>query len=636
MKLRFLTITKVMLLFGALLVLAPLTVQAQDNVELSNPATNDQPRVTTSLSATDEQGLPLPNLTAKDVEVTENGVVQSDVSVYSFFEHPTPVNVILVLDTSGSMKGQPFEDAKNAAVSFVDTLGVNDRVGLVTFARDARVIQPATGDFERVKKAIRKLRLTPDTALYDAVALGTEEANKSPKPRVVVLMTDGANWKSVLAAEEALAKAKATTVPVHTIGFGPNAASTQLERIAKETGGNYYEALGGTNLEELFAKISQQLHQEYRLSYESTTSALPGDTVEVRVRLLKRPGSPQQVFTYVYGERGQAQAASVKVSTGNLAIVNPGKTAGEPSRLPYDGFAISTGAGFATLALLFGVRLAGTRSRVQQRLLTFVGVSESDVLLNRRRASVLSTIWRPLVALLSPLVLRVLPAKQQRKLAENLASAPYPRGMRLAHFVTLKTVLMFVAFPIALMVAHSAVYAFIIGLLSFRLPDYWLAKRIKQRRRNIVLQLPDALDLLTISVEAGLGFDGAMLEVVQKWDNELGQEFSTVLGEMKLGKSRRDALRALSSRVKVQEVQLFVSAIVQADEIGMSISRTLSIQAEQMRVRRRQRAEELAHKAVIKIIFPMVFFIFPALFVVLLGPSIPSILNTLSQMSGGK
>jgi len=127
-----------------------------------------------------------------------------------------------------------------------------------------------------------------------------------------------------------------------------------------------------------------------------------------------------------------------------------------------------------------------------------------------------------------------------------------------------------------------------------------------------------------------------MLEVVQKWDNELGQEFSTVLGEMKLGKSRRDALRALSSRVKVQEVQLFVSAIVQADEIGMSISRTLSIQAEQMRVRRRQRAEELAHKAVIKIIFPMVFFIFPALFVVLLGPSIPSILNTLSQMSGGK
>ncbi len=169
-----------------------------------------------------------------------------------------------------------------------------------------------------------------------------------------------------------------------------------------------------------------------------------------------------------------------------------------------------------------------------------------------------------------------------------------------------------------------------IGLLTFRLPDYWLARRIKQRGKNIVLQLPDALDLLTISVEAGLGFDGAMLEVIQKWDNELAQEFSTVLNEMKLGKSRRDALRGLSSRVKVQELQLFISAIVQADEIGMSISRTLAVQAEQMRQRRRQKAEEMAHKAVIKIIFPMVFFIFPALFIVLLGPAIPKVLGAFS------
>ncbi len=119
----------------------------------------------------------------EDVEVTENGVVQPDVNVYSFFEHPTPVNVMLVLDTSWTMRGQPIQDAKNAAISFIETLGVNDRVGLITYARDARVIHPATGNFESVKTSIRKIRISTDTALYDAVALGTEEANKSPKPR---------------------------------------------------------------------------------------------------------------------------------------------------------------------------------------------------------------------------------------------------------------------------------------------------------------------------------------------------------------------------------------------------------------------------------------------------------------------
>ncbi len=631
----FSSFTRVTFLLAVLLSLAPLSVHAQDKVEISNVATNDQPRVSTSLSATDEQGLPLPNLTTKDVEVTENGVVQPNVNVYSFFEHPTPVNVVLVLDTSWTMRGQPIEDAKNAAISFIQTLGVNDRVGLITYARDARVIHPTTGDFESVKKSIRKIRVSTDTALYDAVALGTEEANKSPKPRVVVLMTDGENWKSDLTPEEALTRAKATNVPVHTIGFGPATAEESLKQISEATGGNYYKALGGGNLEDLFTTISQQLHQEYRLSYESATSALAGDPIEVRVRLVSRPGSPEQVFTYKYGERGVTQAAGVKVSTGSLPVVNPGKPAGASAPLPYNGFAISTGAGFAIMALGFGARLAGTRSRVQQRMLAFVGASSQDVLLlSRKQKSALSSLWRPLVAMVSPLVLRLLPAKMQRSLAENLAAAGYPRGMRLAHYVTFKTVFMTAAFLLSMMVLGSALFGLIIGLLSFRLPDYWLARRIKQRQRSILLQLPDALDLLTISVEAGLGFDGAMMEVIQKWDNELAQEFSTVLSEMKLGKSRRDALRGMSSRVKVQEVQLFISSIVQADEIGMSISRTLSIQSEQMRLRRRQKAEELAHKAVIKIIFPMVFFIFPALFAVLLGPTIPKILGTLDQMAG--
>ncbi len=152
-------------------------------------------------------------------------------------------------------------------------------------------------------------------------------------------------------------------MPVHTIGFGPAAAEEPLKQISQATGGNYYKALDGGNLEDLFTTISQQLHQEYRLSYESTTSALAGDPVEVRVRLLNRPGAPEQVFTYKYGDREVAQVPGVKVSTGSLPVVNPGKPAGAPVPLPYNGFAISTGASFAVLALGIGARLAGTQSR---------------------------------------------------------------------------------------------------------------------------------------------------------------------------------------------------------------------------------------------------------------------------------
>lgn len=150
-------------------------------------------------------------------------------------------------------------------------------------------------------------------------------------------------------------------------------------------------------------------------------------------------------------------------------------------------------------------------------------------------------------------------------------------------------------------------------------------------RIRLLRQLPDALDLLTISVQAGLGFDGVMLEVVRKWRNEIADEFAIVLGEMRLGRSRRDALRDMAARTGFREMKMFVGSILQSEELGMGIARTLAIQAEQMRLRRRQRAEELARKAVIRIILPMVLFIFPSLFVVLLGPSIPAILEGLSS-----
>jgi tight adherence protein C len=163
------------------------------------------------------------------------------------------------------------------------------------------------------------------------------------------------------------------------------------------------------------------------------------------------------------------------------------------------------------------------------------------------------------------------------------------------------------------------------ALMGYSFPAYWLGGKIKARKKQIFRSLPDAIDLLTISVEAGLGFDQALQRVTEKWDDDLAREFRRVLSEMRVGMIRRDALREMAYRCDVNELSIFVASIIQADQLGVSLSKVLRIQADQMRIRRRQMAEELARKAPIKMLFPMVFLIFPSVYIVILGPAIPTI-----------
>ena len=164
--------------------------------------------------------------------------------------------------------------------------------------------------------------------------------------------------------------------------------------------------------------------------------------------------------------------------------------------------------------------------------------------------------------------------------------------------------------------------------IGFFLPILWLRSKIRNRQEEIVKGLPDALDLLTITVEAGMGFDGALQKVAEKWDNELSKGFSKVVQEMRLGIPRRQALRNMDLTMGVSDVTTFVAAIIQAETLGVSIAKILRIQSEQMRTKRRQRAEEKANKAPIKMLFPMVFLIFPALFIIQLGPAVLIIMET--------
>jgi tight adherence protein C len=159
------------------------------------------------------------------------------------------------------------------------------------------------------------------------------------------------------------------------------------------------------------------------------------------------------------------------------------------------------------------------------------------------------------------------------------------------------------------------------GAIGFMMPAMWLTSKIQRRQNEILKALPDALDLMSICVEAGLGFDQAMAKVYEKWQNELAIAFGRVIREIQVGKTRRDALRGMAENMDVPDVTSFVAAIIQADQLGVSISRVLKIQAEQMRIKRRQRAQEKAQQAPIKMMIPMALLIFPTIYLVILGPA---------------
>jgi len=190
-------------------------------------------------------------------------------------------------------------------------------------------------------------------------------------------------------------------------------------------------------------------------------------------------------------------------------------------------------------------------------------------------------------------------------------------------------VLLFIVIPLIDSTMMRLAAGGLILFIGFFGPEVSLNRAIDDRRKEMEKTLPDIIDLLVISVEAGLGFEAAMGRVVQNVPGELSKEFSRTLQETRVGVSRNHALRSMSERTDVDDLNSFILSLIQADQFGVSISRMLRVQAEEMRVRRRQRIQEKAFAAPVKMIFPMMFCIFPSIFIVILGPAAINISNTL-------
>jgi tight adherence protein C len=178
----------------------------------------------------------------------------------------------------------------------------------------------------------------------------------------------------------------------------------------------------------------------------------------------------------------------------------------------------------------------------------------------------------------------------------------------------------------------------VVGLftvIGFFFPQLWLQSRINSRQNEVRKALPDALDLLTICVEAGLGFDAAMAKVAEKWENELSLMFGRTIREVQLGKTQREALRDMADRIGLPELTSFVAAVIQSQILGVSLAKVLRIQSDQLRMKRRQFAEELAHKAPVKMIIPMALLTFPSIMIILMAPAAFQIAGAFGPVMGG-
>ncbi|MEW5958148.1 MAG: type II secretion system F family protein [Chloroflexota bacterium] len=303
--------------------------------------------------------------------------------------------------------------------------------------------------------------------------------------------------------------------------------------------------------------------------------------------------------------------------------------------------------GFSVLAFFTGVRslvIASRESddRLQELLQTAAGSAAPTLRQLEMRTSFYHRAVKPVTSGMLKLLGRLAPQRNIDQLHRKLETAGFPGNLGVVDFLGLKilcglllgaaiVLLVYLARP-DLSFLVKAGLGLLLGLVGFLFPNYWLSTRISARQNEILKALPDALDMMTIAVDAGLGLSGAMQRICDNWNNALIDEFVRVLAETRLGRSRTEALEQMGQRTGVKEVISFVTALTLAEKLGANIANVLHIQAEQMRIARRQKAEQLAREASIKMLFPLVFLIFPAMFAVILGPAVPQLLETFGSL----
>lgn len=297
--------------------------------------------------------------------------------------------------------------------------------------------------------------------------------------------------------------------------------------------------------------------------------------------------------------------------------------------------AVATGLLFLGLAL---VRLTPTRATGVARSLEVIERSRTERGLPRQELPARDRLVAPALHLLGRLGRRFSPRHAPARLQGLLDFAGNPHGWTVESMLAAKGAGIAAGAVVGLVVGRFSPSSLVLvpGLAALGgiLPDVLMRNAGQRRQQSVRRSLADALDMLTVCVEAGLGFDAAMLQVARKTEGAFAGELARALQEVQIGRSRTEALQRMADRIDVQELRAFVTAIVQADRLGIPVADVLRAQAQQMRLVRRQDAEERAQKVTVKILFPLVLCIFPALLVVVVGPAILSIMQIFAVAPG--
>ena len=305
--------------------------------------------------------------------------------------------------------------------------------------------------------------------------------------------------------------------------------------------------------------------------------------------------------------------------------------------------------GLGALAFYFAIRTF-TVSEVNQRLNDFVSVettqsriAPTDPVVQRvdLSGSFNTRILQPFINQVGSIFGRFTPSGSIDQIEHQLSIADRPYGLGPREFYGFRIIFMILGVLGAyLLLQRSTAILYIVGAaLIFYIgvfgPNVWLKRKARKRQDQIRKGLPDALDMLSVTAEAGLGFDQSLQRVSEYWQTPVGVEFGRVVAEMEMGSSRQEALRNMADRLDVSELSSFVAVIIQSDQLGMSIADALHAQAQQMRIERRFRAQEAARKVPLKMLFPMMLMIFPALLAVVCGPSVPILSEFFQTLGGG-
>jgi tight adherence protein C len=490
---------------------------------------------------------------------------------------------------------------------------------------------PFTNDRWALAEQLDRLTPTAGPRLADALLRSVVEAASSPPgSRAIVLMTSGQDEGSTVSLNEGMNGASRAGIPVYVIALGDDPQLESLAQIANETHGRLFEARTPEDLTQAFRFVRRQVAGQYDIEWTTKLQGQPGREVPVSIEI-RGASHASETLALTYK---QPPFANIPAAASGPAFIPP---MGQPLPIlptvspPDDNQLLMAGTifGLGVLLLYWALLRRTVNQRLRSRIVTHISGIEAER--GPRRVSL-----SPIAAWVAGVVLRFMSQGRVQATRGKLMQAGFIADAHLRNFLAAQVALALMVGTYGYLMVQltdlkdaSLVLGLAMGGLGFLLPNFWLGRRISKRAEQIQRAMPDALDMMAVGMTAGLSFDGTVVEIADKWDNPLTQELSLTLSDMRLGASRHDALMNLAARTNIDDIKVLVTALVQADELGTSLSETLVIQAEQLRQQRKFRAEEKAHKAAVKMLIPLVALIFPALFVVILGPAVPRLFESL-------